>query len=273
MRTYLPIGLGLAIVVTVSLVNGADKETSLTFNAEITKVEATRGAMHRIFFEATDKNLGIGKSDLHVNIETKFIFDDENGSRAVAHKKVLTDETVKEYLEAGKIIRVTAVGGNAKEIRFGPNATNPKKKLEGSSSSKSSSPSVPDDKKDDPNKDEMAKLEGTYTCVSTEQDGMKADAEQIKKLKLVVKDKKWSVYINDKVSTIATFTVDPSKKPKAIDMTGTQGGDKGVKYLAIYELKGDDLKLCIGDTKSRPTVFDAKKDSGRQLEVWKRTKE
>jgi uncharacterized protein (TIGR03067 family) len=130
-----------------------------------------------------------------------------------------------------------------------------------------------DDKKDDAIKDEMAKLEGTYMCVSTEQDGMKADGDVIKKLKLVIKDKKWSVYINDKVSTAATFTIDPTKKPKTVDMTGTMGGDKGKKYLAIYDLDGDDLKLCIGDTKTRPKVFDGKKGSGRQFEVWKRVKE
>ena len=47
---------------------------------------------------------------------------------------------------------------------------------------------------------------------------MMGDAERIKRLKLVVKDKKWTVYIDDKVSTLATFTIDPAKKPKTIDM-------------------------------------------------------
>jgi uncharacterized protein (TIGR03067 family) len=129
------------------------------------------------------------------------------------------------------------------------------------------------DKKDDPVKDAMEKLQGTYRCLSLETDGMKGDADRIKRLKLVVKDKKWTVYIDDKVSTLATFTVDPAKKPKAIDMTGTMGGDKGVKYLGIYELNGDDLKLCVGDDKTRPKVFDGKKGTRRQFEVWTRVKE
>jgi len=129
------------------------------------------------------------------------------------------------------------------------------------------------DKKEDAIKDAMEKLQGTYICVMTETDGMKGDADRIKKLKLVVKDKKWTVYIDDKVSTSATFTVDPAKKPKTIDLTGTMGGDKGVKYLGIYELSGDDLKLCIGDDKARAKVFDGKKGTRRQFEVWKRLKE
>jgi len=134
-------------------------------------------------------------------------------------------------------------------------------------------PAVAADKKDDAVKDAMEKLQGTYTCVSLVTDGMKGDADRIKKLKLVVKDKKWTVYIDDKVSTLATFTVDPAKKPRTIDMTGTMGGDKGVKYLGIYELDGDDLKLCVGDDKTRPKVFDGKKGTRRQFEVWKRVKE
>lgn len=134
-------------------------------------------------------------------------------------------------------------------------------------------PAAAADKKDDAIKDAMAKLEGTYTCIMTETDGMKGDADRVKRLKLVVKDKKWTVYFDNKVSTLATFTIDPTKKSKTIDLTGTMGGDKGVKYLGIYELDGDDLKLCIGDAKSRPKVFDGKKGSGRQFEVWKRTKE
>jgi uncharacterized protein (TIGR03067 family) len=129
------------------------------------------------------------------------------------------------------------------------------------------------DKKDDAVREEMAKLEGTYSCVSTEQGSEKGAPEQLKKLKLMVKDKRWTVYISDRVSTSATFTIDPTKKPKTIDLTGTMGGDKGKKYLGIYELNGTELKLCIGDTKTRPKVFEAKKGYERQFEVWARAKD
>jgi uncharacterized protein (TIGR03067 family) len=128
------------------------------------------------------------------------------------------------------------------------------------------------DKKGDAVQDEMARLEGTYSCVSTEQGSEKGDPATLKRLKLVVKDKKWTVYIDDKVLTLATFTIDPTKKPKTIDLTGTMGGDKGKKYLGIYELNGNELKLCIGDTKTRPKVFEAKKGYERQFEVWTRAK-
>lgn len=129
------------------------------------------------------------------------------------------------------------------------------------------------EKKDDAIKAELARLEGSYSCVSLQQGTDKGDSEIIKTLKLVVKDNQWTVYIRGKVSTLATFTIDPTKKPKTIDLTGTMGGDKGEKYLGIYELNGDELNLCIGDTKSRPSGFDVKRIRERQFEVWKRTKE
>ncbi len=120
---------------------------------------------------------------------------------------------------------------------------------------------------------ELAKLEGNWALVSSEQAGMKSDPEIAKKVKLVVNAGKWSVYVSDRVSTSAKFTIDPANQPKAIDLTGTMGGDKGKKYLGIYQLDGDNLTLCIGDTKTRPRTFNTKKGTDWQLEVWKRMKE
>jgi uncharacterized protein (TIGR03066 family) len=52
-----------------------------------------------------------------------------------------------------------------------------------------------------------------------------------------------------------TFRLDPSKKPKQIDLSGSARG--------IYELKGDTLKLCLdirGKEHGRPTQFGFDKD-------------
>jgi uncharacterized protein (TIGR03067 family) len=55
------------------------------------------------------------------------------------------------------------------------------------------------------------------------------------------------------------FKIDPSKKPKEIDITlHLKQGDRTV--LGIYEIKGDALKVCFFDSKSgrRPTEFATK---------------
>src|SRR5215218_7871657 len=41
-----------------------------------------------------------------------------------------------------------------------------------------------------------------------------------------------------------TVTIDLAKKPKQMDIEGTEGPNKGKKYLAIYDLAGDSLKIC-----------------------------
>ena len=39
--------------------------------------------------------------------------------------------------------------------------------------------------------------------------------------------------------------IDPRKKPKTINMKFTDGPEKGNTSLGIYDLEGDDFKLCL----------------------------
>jgi uncharacterized protein (TIGR03067 family) len=53
-----------------------------------------------------------------------------------------------------------------------------------------------------------------------------------------------------------TSKIDPSKKPKTIDLTAAEGDSAGKTALGIYELEKDSRKVCIakpGD--ERPTEF------------------
>ena len=58
--------------------------------------------------------------------------------------------------------------------------------------------------------------------------------------------------------------LNPSAKPKALDITGTEGPNKGKTILAIYERNGDTLRICYDlSGKSRPAEF--KTTAGTQL--------
>jgi uncharacterized protein (TIGR03067 family) len=72
-----------------------------------------------------------------------------------------------------------------------------------------------------------------------------------------------------------TFTLDAAKAPKWIDLPGRKS--KGANIYpnrpgapGIYELKGDELKICAGA--KRPTEFSSTEKNGQMLIVAKRAK-
>jgi uncharacterized protein (TIGR03067 family) len=70
-----------------------------------------------------------------------------------------------------------------------------------------------------------------------------------------------------------TFTVDPSKSPKTMDITGTTGPNKGKTIPAIYQLEGDTLTIAYElDGGQRPTKFESPANSKVFLAVYKREK-
>jgi uncharacterized protein (TIGR03067 family) len=113
------------------------------------------------------------------------------------------------------------------------------------------------------------KMQGTWTFVSAEKGGEKAPEDEIKKLKVTIKGNE--LIIGDgKRDEKATFKLDSSKKPKALDVTPPRD-DKPV--LGIYELDGDNLKMCWRKGGGeRPTKFASEPKSDLMLLVLKREK-
>jgi uncharacterized protein (TIGR03067 family) len=124
---------------------------------------------------------------------------------------------------------------------------------------------IADDKK------EMALLDGEWSMVSGEASGQKLPAETVKTAKRVAKDGETTITLGGMVYFKAKFTIDPTKKPKAIDYMMIEGTTKGKTHLGIYEVDGDTVKFCFAaPDKDRPTDFTAKEGSGQTLSVWKR---
>jgi uncharacterized protein (TIGR03067 family) len=122
-------------------------------------------------------------------------------------------------------------------------------------------------------KKEMAKLEGEWSMVSGAASGQELPEDAVKTGKRVARDGETTITIGGQVYLKAKFSIDPTKKPKAIDYTMTEGPTKGKTHLGIYELDGDTVKFCFAAPgKERPTEFTAKEGSGHTLSVWKRDK-
>lgn len=70
----------------------------------------------------------------------------------------------------------------------------------------------------------------------------------------------------------ATFTLDTSKRPHAIDYVNLAGAAKGKSSAGIFETAGGELRICMAAPgKPRPTAFASKTGDGRSLTTWKRS--
>jgi uncharacterized protein (TIGR03067 family) len=102
-------------------------------------------------------------------------------------------------------------------------------------------------------KDEMKKLQGTW----------KGEFEG-KKFEMKLEKDKFTVTFSDGNNNIVfmgKIKIDPSKKPKEIDLTIEEGKDfTGKTSQGIYEVDGDSLKWCANEPgkDTRPTAFPAK---------------
>lgn len=114
-----------------------------------------------------------------------------------------------------------------------------------------------DDAKDDET------LQGTWLPSTAELAGKKFPDEVRETIKLVIKDDTYTVTVGKGVDK-GTVKLKSSAKPKEMDITGTEGPNKGKTIRAIYERDGDTLRICYDlSGKGRPKEF--KTDEGTQL--------
>lgn len=117
----------------------------------------------------------------------------------------------------------------------------------------------------------LTPFQGTWSVESITRNGVVVPTDQAQRLVLVVKGNTRIVKDGDEVKSRATFTVNPSKSPKQMDITVSEGPLAGKTRPAVYELKEDTLTLCLtleGD--KRPEDLTAGEGSGRLLQVFKK---
>jgi uncharacterized protein (TIGR03067 family) len=116
-------------------------------------------------------------------------------------------------------------------------------------------------------KADLKKLTGTWSIVSAQKGGGELPANELKELRLIFNGDKLSARFGEK-SKDGTFKIDPSKKPKQIDITLMDKTAEG-----IYRFKGDNLELCLSEPgEPRPTEFKSAEGSKTFLFVLKREK-
>jgi uncharacterized protein (TIGR03067 family) len=124
----------------------------------------------------------------------------------------------------------------------------------------------------DPVPEGLKKFQGSWKLKSLLVDGKMIPAEALKNTTLSIKGEKYT-FTNGDMKSGGIYKVDITKKPHTLDIVIMEGPDKGKTLPAIYEFKGDGLKICLSLKGKRPEKFASEPESGVVLESWMKAKE
>jgi uncharacterized protein (TIGR03067 family) len=106
---------------------------------------------------------------------------------------------------------------------------------------------------DDANKKELEALQGTWDEQSIKSNGREEVVRPFTGRLIIAGNR--LTYIIHPGEFQATFKIDATRRPVAIDAIGKEWG-----LVGIYQVNGDTLKICYDPgQKTRPKEFDAKK--------------
>jgi uncharacterized protein (TIGR03067 family) len=120
---------------------------------------------------------------------------------------------------------------------------------------------------------ELKALVGKYRVVKAELGG-KDLTEALKVLQFDITAPGKYTAQHGEEKDAGTFTVDPAKTPREMDVKGTGGPQKGQLVKAIYKLDGDRLTVCYDHDKpgDRPAKFESKEGTTLLLITYQREK-
>ena len=120
--------------------------------------------------------------------------------------------------------------------------------------------------------DDAKDMQGVWVPTKGEIDGVPLPEKLLQSTKLTIGNGKYAVEVGAEKDA-GTLKLDSTKNPRQLDITSTEGVNKGKTFYAIYELSDDTLTVCYGlESKPRPTEFKTRKDGNMALMVYKRMK-
>jgi RNA polymerase sigma factor (sigma-70 family) len=120
-------------------------------------------------------------------------------------------------------------------------------------------------------------IQGTWKFDSGKIKGEDPPEEQLKKIKdaeMIITADTWTItnYGEQKKRKEATYKIDPSAKPKTLDLTHVLQDGQEVTELLIYKLEGDTLTVCGLFQKSKEERAKDFNGEDKVIQVWNRVK-
>jgi uncharacterized protein (TIGR03067 family) len=112
---------------------------------------------------------------------------------------------------------------------------------------------------------DLKKMQGTWKVIRFSESNAnreELEKEWIAKAKVVCKDDTLTIFFGEnRKGPIGKIRLDPSKKPKTIDIVLENPDANAETVLGIYEFEGETWRLCF-DPGKRPTEFKLGKGQG-----------
>jgi len=121
--------------------------------------------------------------------------------------------------------------------------------------------------------DDAKAVQGNWKPVKAGLGGQPMDEAVLKSFSPKLDNGKYEVFVGEEPDR-GTYTLDSTSKPKSMRITGTDGPNHGKTFPAIYELKGDTLRICYDlSGVKRPTEFKSVAGTKLYLVTYNRKKE
>ena len=121
--------------------------------------------------------------------------------------------------------------------------------------------------------DDAKAVQGNWKPATAELAGQPMSDAVLKSISLKLDNGKYEVLAGG-VPDRGTYTLDSATKPKSITVIGTEGPNHGKTFPAVYELKGDTLRICYDlSGAKRPTDFKTAAGTQLYLVTYNRKKE
>lgn len=118
---------------------------------------------------------------------------------------------------------------------------------------------------------DAALADGVWSVAAAEANGSELPTAEMAGLLITIKGDSYVVTRDGELDR-GTFTVDATKTPKQMDIRPESGPNGGKLVRAIYEFKGDRMKVCYATAEGaeRPTSFTTAPDSGQVMITYQR---
>jgi uncharacterized protein (TIGR03067 family) len=121
--------------------------------------------------------------------------------------------------------------------------------------------------------DDSRAVQGNWKPAKAEFAGQAMTDAVLKTISLKLENGQYEVFVGEEPDR-GTYTLDAATNPRSMTITGTAGPNSGKTFPAIYELKGDTLRICydLSGAKS-PSEFKSVAGTRLYLVTYYRKKE